>query len=54
MNDIPSIDPHFHLWDLENNYYPWLSDGVKPSAFGDYSAINKTYLIGDYLNDAKN
>lgn len=54
MNDLPIIDPHFHLWDLENNYYPWLTDGVKPSAFGDYSAINKTYLIEDYLADAAN
>jgi predicted TIM-barrel fold metal-dependent hydrolase len=54
MTDIPIIDPHFHLWDLDNNYYPWLSDGVKPSAFGDYSAINKTYLIDDFLADAKN
>ncbi|MDF0661626.1 MULTISPECIES: amidohydrolase [unclassified Rhizobium] len=54
MSDIAIIDPHFHLWDLETNYYPWLSDGVKPSAFGDYTAINQTYLIGDYLADAKN
>lgn len=54
MSDIAIIDPHFHLWDLETNYYPWLSDGVKPSAFGDYTAINKTYLIEDFLADAKN
>ncbi|MDC9812083.1 amidohydrolase family protein [Rhizobium binxianense] len=54
MDGLPIIDPHFHLWDLKNNYYPWLSDGVKPSAFGDYTAINQTYLIGDYLADAKN
>jgi predicted TIM-barrel fold metal-dependent hydrolase len=53
MPDIPIIDPHFHLWDLDNSYYPWLSDGVKPSAFGDYTAINKTYLIGDFLADAQ-
>ncbi|ATU95497.1 hypothetical protein B5P45_11405 [Phyllobacterium zundukense] len=53
-DDFPIIDPHFHLWDLETNYYPWLSDGVKPSAFGDYTAINKTYLIEDFLADAKN
>ncbi|MBB5539097.1 amidohydrolase family protein [Rhizobium giardinii] len=53
MEDLPIIDPHFHLWDLENGYYPWLSDGVKPSAFGDYTAINKTYLIDDFLTDAK-
>ncbi|WP_026617432.1 amidohydrolase family protein [Ensifer aridi] len=54
MDNLPIIDPHFHLWDLENNYHPWLSDGVKPSAFGDYTAINKTYLIDDFLADARN
>lgn len=54
MVDFPIIDPHFHLWNLEENYYPWLSDGVKPSAFGDYTKINKTYLLDDYLEDAKN
>lgn len=53
MDDLPIVDPHFHLWDLDNNYYPWLSDGVKPSAFGDYAAINKTYLIDDFLADAR-
>lgn len=53
MEDFPIIDPHFHLWDLENGYYPWLSDGVKPSAFGDYTAINKTYLIDDFLADSR-
>lgn len=54
MTDIPIIDPHFHLWDIEINYYLWLSDGVKPSAFGDYTAINKTYLIEEFPADAKN
>ncbi len=53
MDQFPIIDPHFHLWDLDNNYYPWLSDGVKSSAFGDYTAINKTYLIEDFLADAR-
>jgi predicted TIM-barrel fold metal-dependent hydrolase len=54
MEELPFIDPHHHLWDLEKNYYPWLSDGVKPSAFGDYTAILKSYRIEDYLADAKN
>lgn len=54
MDDLPIIDAHHHLWDLENSYYPWLSDGVKPSAFGDYTAINKSYVLDDFLDDAKN
>lgn len=52
--ELPFIDPHHHLWDLEANYYPWLTDGVKPSAFGDYEAIRKSYLLDDYLEDARN
>lgn len=54
MDDLPIIDSHHHLWDLENGYYPWLSNGVKPSAFGDYTAINKSYLLENFLEDAKN
>ena len=23
---IKIVDAHFHLWDLDENYYPWLSD----------------------------
>lgn len=51
-DDIPLIDPHHHLWDITNNYYPWLNDGAKPSAFGDYSAIIHDYLLDDFLADA--
>ncbi|MGJ4994386.1 amidohydrolase family protein [Bradyrhizobium sp. HKCCYLS3077] len=54
MIDFPIIDPHHHLYDLENLYYPWLSDGVKPAAFGDYTAICRSYLIEDFLADCKN
>jgi hypothetical protein len=44
VSGFPVIDPHFHLWDLDNSSCPWLSNGVKPLAFGNYAAINKTYL----------
>ncbi|CAK7022491.1 MAG: hypothetical protein DELT_02468 [Desulfovibrio sp.] len=54
MRDIPIIDPHHHLWDLEQNYYPWLTDKIAPAAFGDYSAICKSYRLEDFLADAKN
>src|SRR3546814_1192024 len=54
MDTIPIIDAHHHRYDLENHYYPWLCDGVKPSAFGDYTAINKSYLISHFLEDCKN
>lgn len=54
VRNTPLIDPHHHLYDLENNYYPWLMDNIKPGAMGDYRAICKSYLLEDYLEDAKN
>ncbi|WNF00809.1 amidohydrolase [Streptomyces luomodiensis] len=50
--DIPLIDPHFHLWNLEENYYPWLSDEVAPAAWGTYEDLLRNYLLDDYLADA--
>ncbi len=44
-------DAHHHLWDLENNRYPWLQEPVEHFA-GDYSDIRRTYLIGDLQHDA--
>lgn len=47
------VDAHFHIWDLQANYYPWLTDKiVKDHVAGDYSGIRKTYLIADFLADA--
>lgn len=54
MKSFPIIDPHHHLWDIKTNYYPWLSDQIKPAAFGEYLPICKNYLIDDFLEDAKN
>lgn len=46
------VDTHFHLWDLQANYYPWLTDKiVKDHVAGDYSGIRKNYLISDFLKD---
>lgn len=46
-------DPHHHIWDLEANYYPWLTDRITPRVCGDYAPIRKNYLIDDYLQDAR-
>lgn len=54
MPAFPVIDPHHHLWDLTNNRYPWLQDGVKPIVFGDYGAICHDYLLSDFLDDCRN
>lgn len=52
-DNFPIIDPHHHLWDLENHRYPWLQENVKPAVFGDYTPLCKSYLIEDFLADAR-
>lgn len=52
---VTLIDAHHHLWDLEKNHYPWLSDQPEPHFFlGDYDWLKRNYLPGDYLRDARN
>ena len=50
--DFPIVDAHQHFWDVDRNYYPWLCD-EPPVAFryGDYRALRKRYLPGDYFAD---
>lgn len=51
------IDCHFHIWDLEANYYPWLTDRISENVTkinGDYSAIRRNYLIEDFRKDIGN
>ena len=53
MSARPIIDPHQHFWDLERNYYPWLSD--RPPAdfrYGDTTPLRRNYLPRHYLSDA--
>lgn len=52
MTVPPFIDTHHHLWDLENNRYPWLQEGIDHFV-GDYSPIRKSFLIGDFLAGAE-
>ena len=53
LNDLQIIDAHHHLWDLEHNYYPWLSDQPKRSEIlGNYLDIRRTYLPEHYYRDA--
>jgi predicted TIM-barrel fold metal-dependent hydrolase len=50
--NLPIIDCHHHLWDIDANYYPWLTDNVTSRVCGEYSAIRKNYLLADFLHDA--
>ncbi len=53
MTVPPFIDTHHHLWDLENNPYPWLQEGIDHFV-GDYTPIRHSYLISDFHRDAEN
>ena len=45
------VDAHHHLWNLDANYYPWLTDRVGPRMYGDYAAIRRNYLLDDFRRD---
>ena len=52
---VKCIDPHQHLWDLENHSYPWLSEtSDQRSAIVDISGLRKSYLVADYQADIAN
>jgi len=43
------VDSHFHLFDLDHAFYPWLSPRpVPPGMAGDVTPIARPYLIADY------
>lgn len=50
---VTLIDAHQHFWDLDRNYYPWLSDDPLPNFFmGDYDALKRNFLPDDYRREA--
>lgn len=55
MRDVPFVDAHIHLWDLERIAYPWLTppfadDGPN----GSVAAIATSYGIADYRAESAN
>ncbi len=44
------VDPHFHLWNLAQLDYPWLTTLPSEGVYGDNSPIRHTYTISDYLS----
>lgn len=54
MYDGPIIDAHQHFWEPDKNPHPWLAkESMIPFRYGDYSAIKRSYLPPDYLEEAK-
>jgi predicted TIM-barrel fold metal-dependent hydrolase len=53
VNELPKVDAHHHIWDLDRNYYPWLRDGPPVQrVYGDSAPLRRNYLLADYLRDA--
>jgi predicted TIM-barrel fold metal-dependent hydrolase len=51
-DDLPIVDAHHHLWDLEGPIrYPWLTDNSH-TFLGDYSRFRRTYLPDEYRRDS--
>src|SRR5262245_49089625 len=45
------VDAHFHLWNLDENHYPWLADSSRPSLVQGREKLRRNYLVTDYLRD---
>ncbi|MCB1742278.1 MAG: amidohydrolase family protein [Gammaproteobacteria bacterium] len=52
MRELPKIDAHHHLWNLDENPYPWLQGPDKRRSYGDLTPICRNYLVEDYLADS--
>jgi len=50
-DDLPIVDAHHHLWDLEGDLtYPWLTSN-EHAYMGDNSALRRTYMPPEYRRD---
>ena len=52
-HELQVADAHFHVWDPQAHYYPWLCDAQPiPFRYGDYAALRRRYLVEDYRKDS--
>lgn len=52
MTELPKVDAHHHIWDLDRNRYPWLQEGEpRQRVYGDSTPLRRNYLLKDYLAD---
>lgn len=51
IHGLRIVDAHFHLWDLDENYYPWLVDSDRPNLVKNVAALRRNYLVSDFRND---
>jgi predicted TIM-barrel fold metal-dependent hydrolase len=51
----PIVDAHHHLWDFAMGRHVWLQpSGGGAEALGNIERLRRDYLVGDYLEDARN
>ena len=50
-DDLPIIDAHHHFWKLGHGHHPWLEGEDVPFRYGDYTALKRDYLVGDFRID---
>lgn len=51
--DLPVIDAHHHIWDLNANHHPWLAEEPPPAfRYGDSRPLRRNYMPADYRRDA--
>jgi predicted TIM-barrel fold metal-dependent hydrolase len=51
-DDLPIVDAHHHLWDLEGALaYPWMTSG-EHAYQGDNSAFRRSYLPDEFRRDS--
>ncbi len=51
--NLQIIDAHMHLWDLTHHRYPWLQEKKREMWIGDFTSLQRDYLIDSYLEDCK-
>ena len=54
MYDGDIIDAHHHLWDLEENHYPWLTPNPETDPFPNFADLCQNYLLEDFRADCAN
>ncbi len=51
MTKLAAIDAHHHLWDLDENDYPWLVSNPETDPFENFRDLCQSYRISDYRAD---
>ncbi len=51
MEKLRAVDAHHHLWDLEENSYPWLVSNPETDPFENFADLCRNYKVGDFRAD---